>query len=79
MHDFWYVFFYYEFFNMCFWRNKLAFAFIFREILTSTLKTLNKRFKIETLSWNLCIEHIKKSKSNLLYIKIINCYYFLNF
>jgi len=35
-----------------------------REILTSVLRVLDKKFKIETLSCDLCIQHIKTSKSN---------------
>ena len=47
-------------------------------MLSSALRIFYKKFKMETLSWDLCIEHIEISKSNFSYIKVINCFYYLN-
>lgn len=45
----------------------------------SDLKALVKKFKVETLSWILCFQHIEKLKSNLFYKKFSNCFLFLFF
>jgi len=44
--------------------------------ITFFYSTIDKKFKGEILSLNLCIHHIETSKSNFIYVKIINCFYF---
>jgi len=51
--------------------------YLSKEMLTSALKALDKRFKMEILSWNLCIQHIKTSKSNIFYIKVYQLFLFI--
>jgi len=47
-------------------------------MLTSALRAFDKKFKIETLFCDFCIQYIETSKSNFFYIKVINCFQFLN-
>jgi hypothetical protein len=59
--------------NISVFPKKLIFT---REMLTSALRALYKKFKVEILFWDLCIEHIEASKSNFFYMKAINCFRF---
>ena len=47
-----------------------------REMLKSALRVFVKKFKMETLSWKLCIQHIKTTKSNFIYLNFINHFRF---
>jgi len=40
------------------------------------LRALHKKFKMEILSWNLCIQPIETSKNNFFYKIVINCFHF---
>jgi len=37
-------------------------------MLTSALRALDKKYKLEIVSWNLCIQHIETSKNNFICI-----------
>jgi len=39
-------------------------------MLTNALRVFDKRLKMKILFWNLSIQHIKTSKSNIFYIKL---------
>jgi len=46
-------------------------------MLTGALKALDKKFKVEGLSWKLYIQHIETLKNNFFYKKLINYFLFL--
>ena len=54
----------------------VAVIIIIRKMLTIALGALVKKFKMEILSWEWCIQHIETLKSNFIHMNIVNYFYF---
>jgi len=57
------------------WCTKLE-IIILREMLTSALRALDKKLKVATFYWKLCIQLIERLKNNFFYMKFNNYFLF---